>query len=121
VDGRPAAFTYNYHFAGRLYGLRIGYNAAISRRGLGNVLLARTLEDSFARKDRCFDLGVGDYLFKRGFRTGVETSYQFSHYSWLPLRTQGVRLTRWLKDRLRDRSQDQPSAKQVADKSKEVA
>jgi CelD/BcsL family acetyltransferase involved in cellulose biosynthesis len=111
VDGRPAAFTYNYHFAGRLYGLRIGYDAAVSRRGLCNVLLARTLEDSFGRKDRCFDLGVGDYLFKRGFRTNVETSYQYSHYSWLPLRTQGVRLTRWLKDRLPDRPQKEKTAR----------
>jgi CelD/BcsL family acetyltransferase involved in cellulose biosynthesis len=111
VDGRPAAFTYNYHCEGRLYGLRMGYDAAISRRGLGNVLLARTLEDSFARKDRCFDLGVGDYQFKRGFRTGVETSDQFSHYSWLPLRTQGVRLARWLKDRLQDQPQDKLATK----------
>jgi len=121
VDGQPAAFTYNYHCEGRLFGLRIGFDANISRRGLGNVLLARTLEDSFARKDRCVDLGVGDYLFKRGFRTGVQTSYQFSHYSWLPLRTQGVRLTRWLKDRLQDQPQEKLDTKTAGRKTANLA
>lgn len=116
VDGQPAAFTYNYHYEGRLFGLRIGYDANISKRGLGNVLLARTLEDSFASNDRSFDLGVGDFQFKRGFRTNVETSYQFSHYSWLPLRAQGIRLTRWLKDRWPGQSGEQnaESGKQLA-------
>ena len=112
VGGQPAAFIYNYHREGRLYGLRMGYDATISRRGLGNILLARTLEDSFARKDHSIDLGVGDNLFKQRFRTGMETSYQYSHYSWRPLRTQGVRLTRWLKDRLKEKPQEKPFAKQ---------
>ena len=100
IDDQPAAFTYNYHHEGRLYGMRMGYDQAISNRGLGKVLIARNLEDSFERGDHSFDMGVGDYNFKRGFRTDVETSYQFSHYPSLILRAQGVRLTRWLKGRL---------------------
>lgn len=99
VDGQPAAFTYNYCFDGRLYALRMGYDATISGRGLGKELLARSLQDCFERGDSIFDLGVGDYRYKREFRTGVETSYQFSHFPATALRSQGVRLTRWLKAR----------------------
>jgi CelD/BcsL family acetyltransferase involved in cellulose biosynthesis len=97
VDAQPAAFTYNYHFNGHIYGLRMGYDSAISNHGLGNVLMARTLEDSFKRGDISHDLGPGDNKFKRMFRTGVESSSQFSHYPWMALRCQAVRFSRWIK------------------------
>jgi CelD/BcsL family acetyltransferase involved in cellulose biosynthesis len=36
VDGRPAAFAYNYHHNGRLSGLRIGYDGSLNQTGLGS-------------------------------------------------------------------------------------
>ena len=53
------AFIYGYHYHGYVYGLRRGYDAERSREGAGNVLLAYTLRDSFARGDRIYDMGVG--------------------------------------------------------------
>jgi CelD/BcsL family acetyltransferase involved in cellulose biosynthesis len=99
IDGRPAAFQYNYLCDGVISGLRMGYDRQLTQQGAGNVVLKYTLEDSFRRGDRSFELGVGDFPFKRRLRTDVETSYRFTCYPWLAWRAQGVRLTRWLKER----------------------
>ncbi len=99
IDGRPAAFQYNYAYDGVISGLRMGYDKQFTRQGAGNVVLNCTLEDSFRRGDRTFELGPGDLPFKRRLRTDVETSYRFTCYPWLAWRAQGVRLTRWLKER----------------------
>jgi len=99
LDGRPVAFAYNYHYDGNVYGLRMGYDPRLSNHGLGKALLARTLQDSFARGDRQYDLGVGEYEFKRRFRTDVETSYRYTCYPRLALRSQSVRFSQWLKQR----------------------
>ncbi|NOY28652.1 MAG: GNAT family N-acetyltransferase [Planctomycetes bacterium] len=97
VDGQPAAFQYNYHYDSSVYGLRMGYDPAFSKQGVGKILMNRMIADSFDRGDRTLDLGVGDYDFKRRFRTEVETSCRFACYPWASWRSQGVRLTRWLK------------------------
>jgi len=105
VNGRPAAYQYNYHFGGNVYGLRMGYDPAFSKRGVGRILLNRLIEDSFERGDQMLDMGVGDFDFKRRFRTGVETSYRFACYPWTSWRSQGVRLTRWLKQQRGEKKQ----------------
>src|SRR5487761_702804 len=51
LDGRPAAFAYNYHYRGHTYGLRMGYDATVSRDGAGTVLMRRMLADGFERGD----------------------------------------------------------------------
>ena len=71
IDGVPVAFIYGYHYRGYVYGLRRGYDAERSREGAGNVLLAYTLRDSFARGDRIYDMGVGSLESKRHFQTRV--------------------------------------------------
>jgi len=100
IDGKPAAFQYNYHFEGNLYGLRMGFDPQFSRLGVGKVLMANVIEDSFARGDKVLDLGIGDFRFKRQFRNAVETSHRFTCYPLRAIRSQGVRLTRWVKSRL---------------------
>jgi hypothetical protein len=75
--------------------LRRGYNANRSRAGLGNVLLAYTLQDSFARGDRFYDLGVGSLETKRYFRTSLLPILRFSHFPLLPARLQIIRAKRW--------------------------
>lgn len=97
VNGRPAAFAYNYIYDGFITGLRIGYDAGVSIRGLGRGLLAMLIRDGCERSDRAIDMGAGDYDFKRRFRTAVETNYRVTHYPPLAVRSLGVRLTRWLK------------------------
>jgi CelD/BcsL family acetyltransferase involved in cellulose biosynthesis len=99
IDGRPAAFAYNYHYKGRVQGLRSGFDPAVSSDGAGSVLLLRAIEDSFARGDKHYDLGIDYHGYKCGFRTHIETSYRFTHYN-TSLRGQGVRLSRWIKGHL---------------------
>jgi len=97
VDGQPAAFAYNYHFDSRVQGLRAGYNRALADAGTGSVVLARAIEDSFARGDAVYDLGTGWREYKQRLQTNVQTSYRLTHYRFTGLKSQGVRLSRWLK------------------------
>ena len=101
LDEQPAAFQYNYFYDGRLYGLRMGFDRRFIKQGVGKVLMSRLIEDSFVRGDSELDIGIGDFDFKRRFRNEVETSYRFSCYPWTAWRSQGVRLTRWIKDRMK--------------------
>jgi len=100
LDGQPAAFQYNYLLDGKLFGLRMGFDRRFSKNGVGKALMGWTLEDSFARGDRLLDMGIGDFEFKRRFRTEVETSQRFTYYPWQAWRGQSVRLSRWLKSHL---------------------
>ena len=99
VSGQPAAFGYNYCHAGSVFGLRTGYSPQFAELGVGGTLMAEMLKDSFARGDRTFDLGIGDYRFKREYRNAVEQNFQFSYYPATAWRAHGVRLTRWIKRR----------------------
>ena len=99
LDGQPAAFQYNYHYHGQLFGLRMGFDRSFAKQGVGKALMGWTLEDGFARGDSQIDMGGGDYEFKRRFRTGVETSRRYTYYPWPALRGQSVRLSRWVKSR----------------------
>ena len=100
VDGVPTAFQYNYHYYGEVYGLRMGFDRDYAKQGVGKVLLSRTIEDSFERHDRFINLGVGDYQYKHRYQTEAETSYRVTCYPSLAWRPQGVRFSRWLKQRL---------------------
>ena len=100
VDDRPAAFAYNYHYDGRVTGLRMGYDPTVGCSGLGTALLVRTLEDSFTRGDASYDLGPGEARFKRQFRTRTETSYRLTYWPLGSWRSQAVRLAHWARQRL---------------------
>lgn len=100
VDGRPAAFAYNYHFHGRLTGLRIGYDASLGRSGpgrpgWGTALMLSSIEDSCQRGDVSLDLGPGETPFKRRLRTHTEASYRLVYAPLDSWRSQAVRLSRW--------------------------
>lgn len=96
VGGRPAAFAYNYHYAGHVYGLRMGYNPAVTRDGSGTVLMRRMLEDSFARGDHTFDLGPASLACKKPWQTSLETSFRYTYFA-PGARAQALRLKSRLK------------------------
>ena len=109
VGGQPVAFGYNYHCQGRLTGLRVGYDASVQCGGLGNALLLSTVRSSSGHGDHAFDLGAGDWTFKRRLRTRTESSYRLVYAPLASWRSQAVRLARWVKTR---RGQnEQPLAK----------
>lgn len=95
VDGRPAAFAYNYHHDGRLSGVRVGYDASLDIDGLGTALLLRSIEDSCERGDVSLDLGPGEMEFKRRLRTRVEDTYRNTYAPLAAWRWQAGRLSRW--------------------------
>ncbi|HEX4150565.1 MAG TPA: GNAT family N-acetyltransferase, partial [Pirellulales bacterium] len=64
VGGEPAAFAYNYHYRGHVFGLRLGYDSGVAQEGAGHVLMARMLADSADRGDHTFDLGPGSLAAK---------------------------------------------------------
>ncbi len=99
LEGQPAAFVYNYCWDGQLYGLRLGFDSALSRAGVGTVLLARCIRDSFARGDRLWDLGAGSLQCKRHLQTRLLSIYRCSHYHPTALRAQILRARRWIEGR----------------------
>ncbi|MBN2024405.1 MAG: GNAT family N-acetyltransferase [Pirellulales bacterium] len=96
VDGQPVAFVYNYHFHGRSFGLRMGFDPSLA--GAGSVLAWRMLEDAFARGDDEFDLGTGSLECKEPWYTSLATSYRYTHFP-MSLRAQTLRAKRWYQRR----------------------
>ena len=96
VGERPAAFAYNYCYRGHVFGLRMGYDPAVSQSGAGTVLMRRMIADCFERGDHTFDLGPGSLAAKRPWQTSLETSYRYSHFASAP-RAQALRLNRHVK------------------------
>ena len=91
VDGRPAAFAYNYHFAGYVYGLRAGFDANACRSGAGSVLMRMMTEDSCNRGDQIIDLGPGSLESKRHWQTRMTIAWRYTHYSLRSPRAQILR------------------------------
>lgn len=97
VSGRPVAFAYNYAWRGWVYGLRMGYDAALARDGAGSVLMHRMLRDSFERGDHTFDLGAGYVDAKRPWHTAERYSYRSTHFALSAPRAQLLRAKRVLR------------------------
>jgi CelD/BcsL family acetyltransferase involved in cellulose biosynthesis len=96
VDHRPAAFVYNYHYQGYVSGVRMGYDPRVSRDGLGNTLLARSIATLCAQGDHTLDLGTEYLECKRAWATDIVGSYRCTHFPWAVPRAQLIRLKRWL-------------------------
>jgi CelD/BcsL family acetyltransferase involved in cellulose biosynthesis len=105
LDGKPAAFAYNYHLGGSVYGLRSGYDAEFSKAGLGNLLYARIIEDSFRRGDHTYDLGVGSFEAKKRLLTRIVPIFRYSHFRATSPAAQLLRTKRWLQHRTLDREE----------------
>lgn len=94
LDGRPAAFAYNYVYRGSVFGLRIGYDPDAASDGLGNLMYLYALRDSMNRGDVLYDLGPGSLDCKRYWASQVRPVYQYSYYRPTSARGQFVRLKR---------------------------
>jgi len=99
ADDVPIAFGYNYHHQGHVSGVRIGFDPRWAKVGPGRLLLAKTLQDGFARGDRLLDLGPGSLDAKRPWQTRVLCSRRATHYPLASPRTQLLRLKHWATDR----------------------
>jgi CelD/BcsL family acetyltransferase involved in cellulose biosynthesis len=99
VQGRPAAFLYNYCHRGRIFCLRMGYDPSFGEHGFGSALFLKSIEDSIVRGDQVIDFGPGEREHKRRLRTRTEATYRLTYTPIDSWRSQAVRLTRWAKSR----------------------
>ncbi len=100
LAGRPIAFQYNYHYQGRVYALRKGYDPEFGPVRPGLVLKRRMLQDSFDRGDLCHNMGVDALDTKRPWQTSLVPSYRYTHFPIAVPRVQLLRIKRWVQDRL---------------------
>jgi len=100
ISGQPVAFNYNYHYNGRVYGMRKGFDPNFSKLSPGSVLQKMILEDSFDREDTFYDMGPKFYEAKRHWATSRRASHRLTHYPKVVSRAQLVRLKRWLSNRM---------------------
>jgi CelD/BcsL family acetyltransferase involved in cellulose biosynthesis len=98
IDGRPAAFAYNYCWDGNLLGVRAGYAPRFASAGVGHVLTAAMLRDSFARGDRVLDLGPLYFAAKQPWTTRVAPIHRLTHYPLAHPLVQVLRVKHWLCD-----------------------
>jgi CelD/BcsL family acetyltransferase involved in cellulose biosynthesis len=100
IDDRPVAFAYCYVRAGRVIGLRMGYDESESRDGAGSVLLARMIEDSCLRGDTSLNLGSGYLDCKRYWQTTLVRTQRCTWYAPSAWRAQAIRFKRAIQARL---------------------
>jgi CelD/BcsL family acetyltransferase involved in cellulose biosynthesis len=103
LGDRPAAFLYNYHYQGRIIGLRTGYDATAGHDGVGSAVILKSIEDSIARGDELIDFGPGEREHKRRLRTRIAASYRLNYTPPGSIRSQAVSWSRWAKRRWQER------------------
>lgn len=104
VDGRTAAFVYNYVYQGYVSSLRLGFDPQFRQYGVGTVLMGYLLRDSFERGDRLFDFLPGSLDAKRRWQTALAKSYRYAYCRPGVGRIQFLAMKRWLDDWLLSRS-----------------
>jgi CelD/BcsL family acetyltransferase involved in cellulose biosynthesis len=96
LGGRPLAFAYNYHWQRSAFGLRVGYDAEVSKNGVGNEMTLHVVRHAIEQGDRLYDMGPGSLDYKRTFATEVVDIVQYTHYYPLAARAQALRLNHCL-------------------------
>lgn len=95
LNDRPVAFTYNYHHAGYLNGIRLGFDSEMKELGIGRHIQYLTFKDSAARGDHTIDLGPDYFDAKKPWMTRVAASYRCSHYTMLSPKAMLLGWKRW--------------------------
>jgi CelD/BcsL family acetyltransferase involved in cellulose biosynthesis len=99
IADQPVAFLYSYYHQGRVFGLRMGFDAAAAPPGVGTELLLLAIRDSFRRGDSSFELGPGDQPFKQRLRTRGVTHWRLRHVPDQAWKSQLVLAAGWLGQR----------------------
>ena len=92
LNGRLIAFTYNYHFAGAVIGVRMGYDPEYASISPDRCYLAFSLRDGAARGDKILDLGTDRLNYKRSWPHEVPARHAVCV---LPDRFSRAQLLRW--------------------------
>ncbi|GAA4431793.1 GNAT family N-acetyltransferase [Bremerella cremea] len=100
LEERPIGFCYNYTFKGQVFGLRRGDTPEAREHGLGTLLTAMLIRDSFDRGDTTLDMGPGSFEAKRRWMTRIATVGRMTHYPLNAPRAQILRLKHWWQSRL---------------------
>ncbi|NQU20688.1 MAG: GNAT family N-acetyltransferase [Candidatus Nealsonbacteria bacterium] len=100
LEDRPIAFAYNYHYQGRVFALRKGFDPEFSAVRPGLDLDRRVLQGSFALGDTQYDMGEASLDSKCHWQTSIQTSYRFTHFPVAINRVQFLRVKRWFQDRV---------------------
>lgn len=95
LNDRPAAFTYNYHNAGYVNGVRLGFDAELKELGIGRHIQYLSFKDAAERGDHTIDLGPDYFDAKKPWMTRVAKSYRCSHYTMLSPKAQLLGWKRW--------------------------
>ncbi|QDV49447.1 GNAT family N-acetyltransferase [Gimesia fumaroli] len=103
LSGKPAAFNYNYIYQGRVYSLRMGFDPAVSNKGLGRLLMGRMIRNSMEIGDQLLDIGPGSLDAKKYWYTSVESSYRYVHYSQVSKMAKVLQTSSRIADWCRDR------------------
>jgi len=102
VDDSPAAFLYNYHWQGMVYGCRAGHSPQWKEFSPGLEMVRSSIQDSFERGDQLYDMGVGESVLKTKFRTAAVPIFRVSHCPITGPRTQLLGVRRWIQQRQLD-------------------
>lgn len=92
LSGQPLAFAYNYCWRGSIFGVRVGYDAGLSKSGVGNHLTLHSVKHAIEQGDKLYDMGPGSLGYKQNFASEVVDIVQFTHYYPLAVRAQALRL-----------------------------
>lgn len=99
LNDKPSAFMYNYHHAGYVNGMRMGYDTQYKDLGIGRHIQYLSFKDAAERGDHTIDLGPDYFDAKRPWMTRVGASYRCSHYTMLSPKAQLLSWKRWWTDR----------------------
>jgi CelD/BcsL family acetyltransferase involved in cellulose biosynthesis len=123
VDGQPVGYDFGFHYQGKVAILKTGYDPAY-REGVGTILLAREIADSFARGDHTFDLGPEFMGYKRSWISRIVPVHRYTYFPRYSLGAQAIRAKRaivsWWRNRAtidgddNDLTEDSTEAAQAA-------
>ncbi len=67
VDERPVALMYCYRYRGEVFFFQSGFDPALEKYSLGNILMAHAIESSIKEGTAVFDMLQGDHAYKQSW------------------------------------------------------
>jgi CelD/BcsL family acetyltransferase involved in cellulose biosynthesis len=101
LGGRPAAFSYCFHYKGHVTLIKTAFDPAVNSDGTGRIVQARVIADSFARGDSVYDLGPESMEWKQLWLTDMRRIDRYTHFPRRAVMAQLVRAKRAIERPLR--------------------